>query len=42
LSELNSKIWGRQTKELFRTIEQHLLHSDYDDIQDLVEKALQG
>jgi CheY-like chemotaxis protein/nitrogen-specific signal transduction histidine kinase len=42
LSELNSKILGRQTKDLLRTIEQHLLHSDYDDVQNVIEKALQG
>jgi signal transduction histidine kinase/CheY-like chemotaxis protein len=41
LSELNSKIWSRETNKLFRTIEMHLLHSDYDDIQNTVEKVLQ-
>jgi CheY-like chemotaxis protein len=42
LSELNSKIWSRETNKLFRVIELHLLHSDYEDIQNAVEKALQG
>jgi signal transduction histidine kinase/CheY-like chemotaxis protein len=40
LSELNAKTWNRQTKELLSTIEQYLLHSDYEDIQNAVEKCL--
>jgi CheY-like chemotaxis protein len=42
LSELRCKMWHHQTNELLGTIEQHLLHSDYDDIQDAVEKVLRG
>jgi signal transduction histidine kinase/CheY-like chemotaxis protein len=40
ITELDGKAWRRQTHELLKLISEYLLHSDYDEIKDAVEKVL--
>ena len=40
IAELREKTWPRPTGELLRTIAEHLLHSDFDEIADAVDKFM--
>jgi HPt (histidine-containing phosphotransfer) domain-containing protein len=40
ITELREKVWAQATKELLGTIAEHLLHSDFDEIVDVVEKFM--
>ena len=41
LSELKEKSWSRTTKELLNTIAENLLHSDFDEIVEVVDKFIE-
>ena len=38
LSELNEKPWSHSTKDILKTIARHLLHSEFDEIINVIEK----
>jgi signal transduction histidine kinase/CheY-like chemotaxis protein/HPt (histidine-containing phosphotransfer) domain-containing protein len=38
LTELRKKAWAQKTDEILTTIEEHLLHSDFDDISAIIDK----
>ena len=41
LAELRTKTWSQQTKELLGTISEYLLHSDFDEIADIIDKTVE-
>jgi CheY-like chemotaxis protein len=42
LGELKTKGWSQPTKELLSAISEHLLHSDFSDVTDVIDKFLKG
>jgi len=38
LAELRKKAWAQETNDFLSTIEEHLLHSDFDDISAIIDK----
>ncbi|MCL1793133.1 MAG: PAS domain S-box protein [Oscillospiraceae bacterium] len=42
LASLREKKWSKQTKELLASISEHLLHSDFDEIGEIIDELLQG
>jgi hypothetical protein len=40
LTELRKKVWSQSTKDLLETISEKLLHSDFDEIADIISASL--